>query len=177
LVSSVFPDDPADQAGVRENDIILAVNGKNIKDSRELTSLIANIVVGDIVKLKVSRAGKTKTYKVTIGLREEDKLASRDSPGKRGTQLGIRVSEMTPSIARRFNLSDTEGVIVSRVQPGGKGAEAGIQSGDIIKEINHTSIDSVADYDAVIRGVEKGQPILMYIQRANRGNLVIKLVK
>ena len=78
---------------------------------------------------------------------------------------------------RQFNISEAAGVIVSGVKPGGKGAQAGIMVGDIIKEVNHTSIKSVNDYQDAVNQVKAGGTVQMFIKRINAGFIVIKLTK
>jgi serine protease Do len=84
---------------------------------------------------------------------------------------------MTPEIARKFNVSETTGIIVMSVDADSKGAEADVRVGDIIKEINHQAIESVKDYRAVLKKIEADEPVNMFIWRKNIGFLVIKMTK
>ena len=177
LVSQVFPGDPADKAGIRPKDIIIEVNGKNIENSRQLTRTIAGFHVGQEVNILALRDGKEKTFKVKIAKRQEEKLASRGMPHEEQEAFGIRVSNLTPEIARKFNIRETKGVVVTDVQSGSQGDDEGIQVGDIIKEINHRSINTVDDYGNAARKVKKGNSVIMLVKRANSGFFVIKLKK
>ncbi len=76
-----------------------------------------------------------------------------------------------------MNLSPAEGVLVERVEPGGKGAEAGVQAGDVIKEINHHVIKSVQDYSSQMSKLKKNDVVQMFIWRMNAGFVVVKLTK
>lgn len=179
LVIDVFKGDPADRAGIEPKDIILEVNGKKVKDSRELTSLVADIPVGANVAIKVLRNGKEKNFEVVIAKREEEKLAAAKPPGdmEGEDELGIRVSELTPELEQRFGLTETDGVVVAQLDPEGKGGKAGIMIGDVIKEINHEPVKSEGDYRRLIRAIPKGDPVQFFILRSNMGFLVIKLTK
>ena len=178
MVSQVFPGDPADKAGIQPKDIILEVNGAKIEDSRDLTRLIAGLSVGSTAKVKVLRGKKTKTFRVKIAKRDEKRIASRGTrPQEQEHELGIRVSELTPELRRRFNLNDEQGVIVVEVKQGSTAAQGGLQSGDLIKEVNHQVIESVAGFDAAIEKVEKGDAIQLFIRRMNMGFLVVKMTK
>jgi serine protease Do len=177
MVSEIFPGDPADKAGIRTKDIILDVNGQKIEASRELTRIIAGFHVGEKVKIKVLRDGKEKLFTVKIAKREQEKIASHSIPNKEQEAFGIRVSNLTPQIARELNLQGTEGVVVTGVQPNSQGGDKGIKTRDIIKEINHQSINTVDDYENAIRKVKKGDTVSMFIKRANSGFFVIKLTK
>ncbi len=175
LVIEVFKDDPADVAGIQPKDIIIAVNGQKVASSRDLTSLIANIPVGDNIKVTVLRDGREKTYNVTIAKRQ-DVVSASDSP-QNDDELGIEVTALTSELARRLKLKDEKGVVVSEVDPESKAAEAGIQRGDIIKEINHKEIQTIDDYRKAIEKIKKGKEINFFINRLNMGFVVVKLIK
>ncbi len=177
LVADVFEDDPADLAGIKPQDIILEVDGKRVTTSRELTGLIAEIRVGKTVNVKVLRAGDEKTMKVKIAKRENEKLAARPNNREFGDELGVRISNLTDEIMQRFNLQENRGVLVINVERGSKAAQAGIRAGDIIREINHMEVVSVDDYRKIIKSIDKGGTIQMFIKRMNAGFLVIRLTK
>ena len=178
LVAAVEPGDPADKAGIRAQDIIVELNGKQVEDPRDLTRMVADIPVGDRAEVVVLRDGKLKKFKVEVGKRDDNLIASRNEtgmPAPAQNALGIRVEEITPDMAKQYNLPETEGVIVSDLSPDGKGAEAGLKSGDIIKEINHVAINSLPDYTREMDKVKKDGTISMFIHRANAGFQVINI--
>ena len=177
FVADVFEGDPADRAGIKAKDIILEVNGEKIKTSRQLTSMIARIPVDDHVKIKILRDGKEKTVKVKIAKRTEDKLTARSRPKEQAEEFGIRVSDLKPEILQRFNMDETSGVIVTHVESGSKGDDAGVRVGDIIKEINRQSVENTKDYQAILKQLSSGDPINLFIRRKNAGFLVAKLTK
>ena len=153
------------------------VNGEKIETSRELTRIIAGFHVGEVIRITVSRNGKEKTFKVKIVKREEAERVSRSAPNGEQEAFGIQVSNLTPEIARRLNIQETEGVVVTGVMSGSQGEDKGIQTRDIIKEINHQSINTVDEYRDVIRKLKKGDIVTMLVKRANSGFFVIKLTK
>lgn len=177
LVQQVFPGDPADKAGINPKDIILEVNGKPVENSRELTRVIAGINVGETASIKILREGREKDFHIEIAKREDKKLYSERSQKDSGEELGIRVQDLTPEIARRFNIPETAGVIVSDIKPDGKSAAAGVMVGDIIKEVNRTSVKTTHEFMETIGKVSQGDPIKLFIRRINVGFLVAKLTK
>ncbi len=177
LVTQVFPGDPAEKGGIRPKDIILEVNGHKVKNSRELSRMIAETGVGEKAKILVSRAGKEMTFDVKLAKREDKQLAFARGQMERKQEFGVHVAELTPEMAQRFNISAKEGVVVVGVEPESKGAKAGIMVGDLIKEINHKEIDSLKDYEEEIQKVKPGESVSMYIWRMNRGFVVIRLTK
>jgi len=177
LVAQVFEGDPADQAGIKPGDIIIELNGEKIASSRELTRMIAGIRVGEVAGITVLRDGKTIPFKVKISKRESEKVASRRYPQESRDELGIRVVNISPEIARRFKLADTQGVIVIEVESGSKGFEAGVQTGDVIKEINHQDIKTIKDYRSALGEIKKGETISLFVRRPKAGLVVIHLIK
>jgi serine protease Do len=178
FVADVFKGDPADAAGIKPKDIIVEINGQKVETSRQLTSLIANIPVGQSAKLKIIRDGQPKTINVKIAKRDEAKTAARGAtPEKREDQLGLRVSNLTPELAQRFNITETAGVIVTDVQAGSAADEAGVRAGDVVKEINRQAVESVREYDNVLKKLDKSESVNLFIWRRNAGFMVIKLKK
>jgi len=175
LVMEIFPGDPADKAGIQPRDIIISVAGEEIESSRDLTGVIANIPVGETIKVKVLRTGREKTLKVTIAKRKETLTAAHGSQEE--DELGIHVSELSEEVKHRLRIKETQGIIVSRVEPGSKGEDAGVLTGDIIKEINHKEIKSIDDYYSIINKIKEGEVISLFVNRMNRGFLVVKITK
>jgi len=176
LVTEVFPGDPADKAGIKTQDIILEVNGKEIKDSRDLSAMIAGLPVGETIKIMLLRDGKKKTVTVKITERDDTRVAGKSDGGTQSA-LDLEVSDITEDVARKLNLNSTEGVYVSEVTPGGKGDRAGIQPGDVIREINRQRIQNTADFEAVLKGIKEGDPLLILIRKSNGMFMVIKTTR
>lgn len=179
MVTKVFEGDPADNAGLRADDIIIAVNGQPVDSPRELSRMIAEIEPGEKAGIKFVREGKTKTVSVTLAKREEDKLAGRKkAPGEtEEAALGMDVVNITPEIAKQYNLENSRGVIVNNTEPGSKAAEAGFRRGDIIREINHEPISSVKDFQETIGAAKEGDTLYFYVMRMQQGITIIKLKK
>jgi serine protease Do len=172
LVAQVFEGDPADKAGIKAKDVIIEVDGKPVSSSRELTSMIAAIPVGQKTPVKILRDGQEKTVNVEIAKRPEaERLAKTES--EKGEQLGIQIAEITPEMARRFGHSETEkGVLVVGVEPGSKAEEAGVQQGDLVKEVNRKPVTTPDELRAEI---EKKDKIQLLVKRPNAGFVVIKI--
>src|SRR3989338_5304443 len=121
LVSSVQEGEPADKAGIKPGDIIIEFDGKEINEVSDLPRTVAVINPGKTVKVKIIRDGKEKDITITVGKMKEDEEAGAVE-GKKETapeeKLGLSVQSITPEIAKRFDLKDTEGVVVTRVSPG-----------------------------------------------------------
>ena len=178
LVTEVFPGDPAADAGIQPQDIILSINDQQVESSRDLTRIIAESRVGETVKVKVLRDGKVKNFRVKLAKRDDQRIAStgRSQQGQEG-EFGIRVSDVTPELKRQFGIEENEGVIVVEVEPKSKGDKAGVRAGDRILEVNHAKIKSVRDYTQKISQIKSGESVYLYLLRMNRGHLVVKMEK
>ena len=179
LVTEVFPDNPAEKAGIKANDIILSVNGADVNSSRDLSMLIAGLPVGSKAEIKINRGGQILTKEVTISQRKESEVAALAGQPEAPAQspLGLQVSNITPEIEQQLQLKNTEGVVVLNVAPDSKADQAGFGKGDIIRQINHKSVKDISDYDKIIDGVKSGGTLEFLVQNVNGGFGVIKLTK
>jgi serine protease Do len=179
FVADVFKGDPAEAAGIRPKDIIVEVNGQKIETTRQLTGLVANIPVGQTAQVRVLRDGRPRTFQVKIAKRDDAKTAARgEAPQRRGEDpLGLRVAALTPETAQRFNIGETAGVVVTEVQGGSPADEAGVRIGDVIKEINRISVETLADYGAALKKFNKEKSLQLFIWRKDTGFLVLKIQK
>ena len=88
---------------------------------------------------------------------------------------GFQVTNLTPEVARRFNINETVGIIVVEVAPNGKAESAGVRQGDLIIEVNRQNVTSVKDFKELIDRSNKGNGINLLVKRMNAGLLVIRL--
>jgi serine protease Do len=175
LVTQVFKDDPADKAGIVPNDVITKVDGKPVATGRELSMVIANTHVGKRTKLTYYRDGVKKSVEVKLAKRVDDRrLAKKETDSS--DDLGLHVTELTPEVMRQFGIDETEtGVLVTRVMNGSKAEEAGMQTGDIIKEVNRSTVEDARDYHKKIAKVKRGESLNLLIQRRNVGYVAVRI--
>jgi serine protease Do len=166
LVGDISKDSPAAKSGLERGDIILDVDGQKVEDSRALQLKIGSMRPGATVKLTVFRNGATREIPVTLG-----ELPS--TPGKGGGQngtatsalRGITVKELTPDVASQLQLpAGTKGVVVAGVDAASAAAEAGLQRGDVIEQVNRQPLTSVAAFDRAMQSAGN-QPVLLLINR------------
>jgi len=175
LVTQVFKGDPAEKAGIEPRDVIIAVAGNSVKNSRDLSANIAGIAVGNNVAITFLREGKEKTVYAEIAKQQDKDLIARSGP-ESSKLLGIQVSEVTPDMARRFGYTEGEkGALIVDVQPGSKAQEAGIQPGDLVKEVNRKPVDNASDWRSEVKKAENSKRMQLLVKRPNAGFLVIKI--
>jgi len=133
---------------------------------------VAATPVGKEVEIDVLREGKTLRVKLKVGeLKDEPAPAEAE---KAKLELGMSVQEITPEIARQLRLGDTQGVVVGQVEAGSAADEAGIQRGDVIREVNGQAIRKLSDYQSVMAKLKKDDIVRLLVRRGER-NLYITL--
>jgi len=177
LVTQVFPGDPADKAGIKTKDVIIAVDGKPVGTSRELSSAVAGMAVGKEVPVKILRDGKEQVLKVQLSERKETEQEAK-GPTPETDELGIRAADLNPETARRFGIEENEkGVLVAGVKPGSKADQSGLQQGDIVKEVNRVPIQSVKEMKVEFGKTKPGDAASFLVKRGTAGFVVLKVKK
>ncbi|MBI4247799.1 MAG: Do family serine endopeptidase [Candidatus Rokubacteria bacterium] len=165
LISDVVPDSPAHKAGFQPGDILLEFDGKKMEGPADLQRAVGFTTPGAGTKVKVWRDQGEKTLEVRIGEAPDEREARGPSGHGMRSLLGLDVRPITPEVARQLNLRSTDGVIVVQVEDGGPAAEAGIQRGDLIREINRQKIRSMADFERLAKGAKEGDRLTLLLQR------------
>jgi serine protease Do len=157
LVGDVLPDTPAAKAGLKKGDVILKLNGQPVDSANDLTLRISQSAPGSSANIQFSRDGHTQN--VDVKLMELDEKAENVRGGGNdgedsGAGLeGVNVQALTPEIAQQLNLSSgTRGVVVTSVDPSSAAAEAGVQRGMVIQEVNHKPVNSIDEYKRGLAG-------------------------
>jgi len=163
LVAQVVSGSPAEKAGIEQGDIIVEFDGKEVSDSKDLPRIVASTPVGKAVTVKLSRDGKILDRQVKVGEMEEKvEVAKRLTSHK---PLGITVQNLTPEIAKGLGLKKDTGVVVTRVEPGSPAANAGVQAGDVIREVDRKPVKDVDDFVQKIEKAKDKENILLFLQR------------
>jgi serine protease Do len=163
LVAQVVPGSPAEKAGIEQGDVIVEFDGKEVSGSKDLPRIVAITPIGKAVTIKLSRDGKIVDRQVKVGeLEEKVEVAKAPASHK---PLGITVQNLTPEIAKGLGLKKDTGVVVARVEPGSPAANAGIQTGDVILEVDRKPIKDVNDFVQKIEKAKDQDNILLFLQR------------
>jgi serine protease Do len=169
LVAEPEANGPASKSGIEPGDIIVAVNGKEVADSRELARTISSMPPGTSARLTVVRKGQAKTVNITLGELPEqrDAAATADDREPKGTkfpQLGFTVAPKPGS----------EGVVVTAVDDDGAAAEYGLKTGDVILEAGGKKVASAADLRNAVQAAEKSgkKTVLMRVKSGTSARYV-----
>ena len=171
LVAQVVKDSPADKAGLRVGDIIVALNGKKLDSVRDLQFSVMKTKPGTEVTLTVIREGRKMKLKVKIG--ELPEKVSGKKPRYEGENLGLSLRDLTPREKARLGV---EGVLVVGVVPGSPADHSGLRPGDIIMRVNNRKIDSVGEFQRVMDSLrEMGKEKALLLVRRGASNLYLVL--
>ncbi len=161
LVSQVEPDSAAARAGLREGDVIVKYDGKDVADAGALSMLVNTTPPGDEATLEVWRDGKPTTITATVGSAAPLTASNQSAAASEQSHLGLSVRPLTAD--ERNQAGVTHGLVVEAAQ--GPAAEAGIQAGDVLLAVNGTPVQSVSQLRALVRN---DNHVALLIQRGDQ---------
>lgn len=167
LVSQVFPDSPAEKAGVKRGDVIQSFAGRRIDSAGTLTRTVGLTPPGQSRDLVVLRDGKPRTFKIQVIEREGDAPAAAVEGGATRDLLGLTLGTVPERDAARLRLPRGQGVLVQDVDPSGPAADTGVRAGDILLEVNRAPVGSPDDFAAAVGRVRSGDSVLLLSLRGN----------
>lgn len=167
LVTRVFADSPAEEAGIREGDIITEFGGRAIDLSSDLPHVVGRFKAGTDTEVKVVRTGESLTLPVKVGELEADRVAAASAVEMqpKGNQLGIIVRDLSDS--ERQSLEAPRGVLVTSVSEG-PGKTANLAPGDVITTVNSQWVDTVTDFETLIDALPAGTAVPVRVIRARQ---------
>ena len=175
LVADLVEDGPAAKGELQRGDVIVRVGEKDIATVRDLTRNVAAMEPGTEVEVEVVRLDGRKATRETltleVGTYPSDQAAARGA-GKESEILGIEVQALDKDLARSLKTEDLEGVVVTRIEPGGAADKAGLRPKDIIRKLNHETVASLDDFRKAVRALEAGEPALVLVERAGSTRFV-----
>lgn len=184
LITDVLPGSPADDAGLREDDVIIKYDGRQVERADEFSDMVRNTAPDTKVQLTIMRDGEEKNLEVEIGRKR------RRMPGFFGwtgdghhsmfftnrVHLGVQVQALNADLASYFGLEEGDGVLVVEVMEDTPAMRAGLKSGDVITKIADESIAAPEDVYAILEDYDKGDTIeVEYIRHENRATTEVEL--
>ena len=177
FVAAVSPGGPADTAGLEPGDIIIDFNGKAVARSEDLPQVVATTAPGSTVPVKVIRDGKERTLNVRVeelDLETENgrRADATGGGGDTGGGFGITLNNVSPEIARQFEVpANTRGAVVTDVEPDSPAARV-LQPGDVILQVNRQPVTNANEASAALRAVPAGRAVGMLIMRRGQEQFV-----
>jgi serine protease Do len=149
LVADVMPHSPADRAGLKSGDVIVDFNRKPVTDSRHLKLQVAETTPGATVPVEIIRDGREKTLTVSVKElpgSEQEANANDSSKNANDTLNGVTVSDLDENARGQLKLpQNVKGAVVTDVDQNSAAYEAGLRPGDVVEEINRTSVNNAED--------------------------------
>ena len=172
IVSTVEPGSAADRAGLKQGDVIEAFDGQPVKDLNSLRNRVADTAPGSTATVTIARDGAARDVPVVLleaaasGTTEAGERGSAETDGR--SALGISVSPLTPELANRLDVpKGVTGVVVQDVNPDGRAADAGLQPGDVIQQVNRQPVQTADELRTAVRR-NPGKPALLLISRGGQ---------
>src|SRR5690349_3994331 len=173
IVTSVSNDGPAAKAGLKRGDVILAIDKQPVIDNNSLRNLVASKSPGSNVEVTASRNGRDQNFEVALAelpdrqqRDSEDEDASTTGPAG-NMKYGLTMQPLTAAQAERNGLEPgDEGLLVTRIDPNGSAADAGIRQGDLIQEVNRQPVKTITEFSAAMQR-SGAKPALVLVKRRN----------
>jgi serine protease Do len=173
VVSQLTAGGPAEKAGLKAEDVIVAADGKKIEDNGDLSRYIASKPPGATVKLDVYRDGVEKTIPVTLGTFPDEPSAEQAEEGRKG-KLGMTLQDLSPQLAERLDLPrGVKGVVITEVEAGEAAEQAGLQRGDVIVSVNGNPVTTVDEFEAEIEKAQKDGAARLRVRNSSGFRLVV----
>lgn len=163
LVSDIVKGSAAEKAGLKQGDIILKYDGKMIDNIGAFRNAIALMQPGTKVALTVLRDKQSIEIPIEVGQFQDNE----NEVGAANNVLGIEVANLTAETTQKLGLQDIKGVVITKVDPNGTGAMAGLKVGGVIMSVNQTAISTVEEFNNLIGATEAGRPILLLVKQGD----------
>src|SRR5579864_703049 len=174
VLQRVEPGSPAEKAGLQSGDVVTSVNGKPVHNGNDLVNPIASTPIGNSVRVTYVREKKEHEASITVADRTKifpDRAANGGNNENEPTpaEFGLRLEDLNTDRARRSGYENMKGALVTTVDPASFAEDIGFARGDVITEVNHTPVNSVADYRRAVTGLKPGQNVLFKVLRRSGG--------
>ncbi|HPI91651.1 MAG TPA: DegQ family serine endoprotease [Deltaproteobacteria bacterium] len=166
LINEVIKGSPSEKAGIKQGDVIIAIDGKPVNNSAGMRFLISEVMPGSTVKIKVVRDGKEKIIPVVIGDLAKAQVPEHQVEIKDNRFLeGATVADITPATRETMEIAEKiQGVMVIEVANNSAAAKTGLKPGDVILSINSRNTRNLEEFKKVLTGL-KGVKMSISIYR------------
>ncbi len=174
FVYNVYQDSPAWEGGIRPGDFITTVDGRSIDSGNNLVKVVGTMEPGKRYLFTVIRDGKNRNIRVRISSREEESTIREQA---KKLWPGLTVAPITDEIQERLKLPRNIGkVLIATVAEGSPAHQAGLRSGDVVKEINKEKIDSVSEFYRTLNGNDRVEELIFRVNRQGT-DILLGIVK
>jgi Do/DeqQ family serine protease len=176
-IADVSAGSPAEKAGLKVGDVITAINGNTVEDVNSFRLAVAGFAPGTTVHLKVVRDGKASELAVTLGefnLEAEggSRNPGQETPGggEKGALKGVNVQALNSDLRQELQLpASATGVVITDVDPDSAAAQAGLDQGDIIVQVDRKPVTTVQEFNRMVRESASKDSTLLLIRSPQGG--------
>lgn len=166
IVTNVVKGSPAERAGLKAEDIILAYDNHSVESAASLRNTVYLMRPGTRVNLTVLRQGQAIQVPIEVGNYTDDTVVAANNSQQ--NRLGIEVESLTPDMANALGYAnDRGGVVITKINPNSVAALAGLKKGALILSVNRKKVEDVEQFNAAIRESAKERPILLQIKQGD----------
>ncbi|KAA3621585.1 MAG: DegQ family serine endoprotease [Proteobacteria bacterium] len=174
LIAGVTDGSPAERGGLKQGDIVVEFDGRDVTEVGSFRNRVSMVTPGTKVKMTVVRDGEQVDLEIEVGTLPDEIGAQSPREDEPLEDLGFSVQTLTPELAKRFEIEDLSGVVVTSVDNGSPAFEAGLRPGMVISEVNRTAVADAAEFnEAATAGEERDSVLLLVNDR--RGSRYIAL--
>ncbi len=167
-IAEVFQGGPAEKAGIKKGDVAVSYEGVPLENANDFRNRIAATRVGKKVEIGILRRGERISIWVEVSAYKPSSwIAAMELKNK----LGIEVKEISILEARRRRLDSREGVIITKVDPRGPAARAGLESGDILLQMNNMAVRGIQEYGRILEQIQKDEDVLLLVRDRRTGDM------
>ena len=179
VVTGVVKESPAAQAGFREGDVILEVDGRRIANDRNMLGVVERLTIGQKYTIKILRDGREQSLSITVAERPDDlsSLENNDSEGGSDSNdeqsadisdVGVSIQNLTEDLASQLGLPSSNGVVVTSVERNSPADDVGMETGMVISRVGNQNVRSIADVeDAMTKARQTG--LALFLVKVSRG--------
>jgi serine protease Do len=162
LVTAIVDGSPAQKAGLKQDDVVLSINGKPTPTANRLRNAVGAVDAGHEAQIEVVRGGQRKILSSILTEQPKDRVASGE--GAPSGEFGATVSKLSKGLRAQYRLPAKldRGVVITQVAPGGFAANLGLRPGDVILEVNRQPISTPKALDQALASAERGVALLIY---------------
>ncbi|MDG2131355.1 MAG: Do family serine endopeptidase [Fuerstiella sp.] len=180
VVTGVVKDSPAAQAGFREGDVILEVDGRRIANDRNMLGVVERLTIGQKYEIKILRDGRERNLKITVAERPNDLSglennesdggpASEDEQSAEINDVGISIQNLTEDLVNQLGMSSSSGVVITSVESNSAADDAGLEAGMVIARVGNRTVNTIAEMENAMKTARQAGRAL-FLVKVSRGN-------
>jgi len=171
LITDVVEDSPAEEAGIKEGDVIVAFNGKRIADPANLKNVVSLTAPESTNKVKLVRNGNTKTMDVVLKELPDNPQQYAEKKNNKTKTFGLELRKITNSLRKKYDIEIEEDVlVVTGIDAEGEAYEKGIREGDVIKNVGTKRVKTVKEFNRLIEKSKNKGTVLLLVKKPNGGS-------